>query len=303
MAVPHPIPYQGSKRNLASIIINYLPDDTDRLIEPFAGSAAITLAAAYYHRAQRFVLNDINAPLMELWRALIFEPDALANRYERLWFAQFGCERRFYDLVRQRFNKSHRPYYFLYLLARCVKAAVRYNTDGEFNQSPDNRRKGRRPEAMRKDIQSTSYLLREKAVLTSVDYRVTLQDATPSDVIYMDPPYQGVSGQRDRRYLQGILLEDFVQTLSKLNGRNISYIVSYDGRTGSKVFGVVLPDYLELTRVEVEVGRSSQSTLLGRVEKTYESLYLSPALLMRLNTSQFVRNQLLEQAPLFGDLA
>jgi DNA adenine methylase len=35
---------------------------------------------------------------------------------------------------------------------------------------------------------------------------------------------------------------------------------------------------LNLTLVEIEAGRSSQATLLGREEMTVESLYLSPAL-------------------------
>ncbi len=43
---PHPIPYQGSKRRLAAAILAHAPSGVRRLIEPFAGSAAISLAAA-----------------------------------------------------------------------------------------------------------------------------------------------------------------------------------------------------------------------------------------------------------------
>ena len=46
MNVPHPIPYQGSKRGIARLILKYFPDDVDTLIEPFAGSAAVSLAVA-----------------------------------------------------------------------------------------------------------------------------------------------------------------------------------------------------------------------------------------------------------------
>jgi hypothetical protein len=48
MSVPHPIPYQGSKRALASAILAYLPEDCVTLIEPFAGSAALSLADLYH---------------------------------------------------------------------------------------------------------------------------------------------------------------------------------------------------------------------------------------------------------------
>src|SRR5207253_11286383 len=61
-----------------------------------------------------------------------------------------------------RSNRTRRPHHFLYLLARCVKASVRYNADGEFNQSPDNRRMGALPETMREQILGASFLLKGK---------------------------------------------------------------------------------------------------------------------------------------------
>ena len=35
--LPHPIPYQGSKRKLAPVIGRYLPEDIRVFYEPFAG--------------------------------------------------------------------------------------------------------------------------------------------------------------------------------------------------------------------------------------------------------------------------
>jgi DNA adenine methylase len=301
MAIPHPIPYQGSKRNLAQTIIDYFPDDIDRLIEPFAGSAALSLAAAYAGKADRFVLNDLNASLMDLWWHIIHKPAELAALYEKLWHSQTGRERTFYDSVRLRFNRNQRPYYFLYLLARCVKASVRYNGDGEFNQSPDNRRKGRHPQTMRQDILGASRLLLGCTTLSAADYRKSLQIAAETDLVYLDPPYQGVCANRDPRYIQGITYSGFVQTLEDLNDRKISYIVSYDGRTGSKKFGQALPDSLELQHIELDAGRSSQATLLGRSDRTYEALYLSPALIRHLDNPTAAKPHL-EQLSLFDTL-
>jgi DNA adenine methylase len=44
------------------------------------------------------------------------------------------------------------------------------------------------------------------------------------------------------------------------------------------VFGKPLPVSLRLERIEIDAGRSSQATLLGKDARTCESLYLSPAL-------------------------
>jgi DNA adenine methylase len=101
----------------------------------------------------------------------------------------------------------------------------------------------------------------------------------------MDPPYQGVCGNRDARYFSGIDYPGFVAALDELNSRNIAYIVSYDGRREEKTFGESLPATLELTHIEIEAGTSSQATLLGRKEVTYESLYLSRALTRRLRSN------------------
>ncbi len=285
MSVPHPIPYQGSKRSIARFILPYFPaDDSNvRLIEPFAGSAAISLAAAHDRKAQDIVLNDVNSALMSLWEEILLRPDALADRYEEFWHAQLGREREYYNRIRSRFNESPSPDCFLYLLARCVKASIRYNANGEFNQSPDNRRKGAHPATMRRHLIGASLLLNGRTALTCGDYREVLGNLLPSDLVYMDPPYQGVSNDRDPRYVEGIDRDEFIETLSNLNRRETSYIVSYDGRSSEKSYGEILPKSLRLTRLEIDAGRSSQGTLLGRATKTYESLYLSPALFNRID--------------------
>ena len=276
--IPQPIPYQGSKRQLAPSILPHFPKDASRIVEPFAGSAAITIAAALGGLASEFWINDGHAALMDLWRAIIERPDVISDAYSRLWNAQLGNERKFFDQVRARFNVSHRPADFLYLLARCVKAAIRYNSNGEFNNTPDNRRKGARPAEMRRRIHHTSHLLQGRTKITGWDYKKVLDECTVKDLVYMDPPYQGVCGNRDQRYLPKFEHREFCLELEKLNERNIRYAISYDGRTGSKTYGLPMPDSLELTRIELRAGRSTQATLLGRSDVTYESLYLSPNL-------------------------
>ncbi len=283
MGVPHPIPYQGSKRSLADTIIACLPKDTGRVIEPFAGSAAISLAAARSHKVESFVINDANAPLMALWESIIHQPQQIAAQYRDLWEEQQGREQEYYYLVREKFNQTQEPHYLLFLLARCVKASVRYNAQGKFNQSPDNRRCGTRPATMQQNIQGASHLLRGRTRLMQGDYCATFADVEECDVVYMDPPYQGVCGKRNPRYSSNhLVFEEFVAALLSLNRRGLSYIVSYDGRTGDSTYGMPLPASLKLKHLEIKAGRSSQATLLGRNDHTYESLYLSEALVTRL---------------------
>jgi DNA adenine methylase len=284
--IPHPIQYQGSKRGLAPIILRYLPVQMERLVEPFTGSAAVSIACAARGRAKNYWLNDLNKPLAELLGLMINHPHDLARFYKSLWEQQHSDTLEHYYRVREDFNRTRDPRLLLYLLARCVKGAVRYNAEGLFNQSPDKRRHGTRPETMRENILGVSGLLRGRTVVSSLDYRDVLANVGPEDVVYMDPPYQGVCGERDSRYYAGVLFDDFVDELAKLNRRGIRYAVSYDGRTGSKRFGKPMPKVLELTLVELEAGPSTQATLLGRKAVTVESLYLSAPLAEEVGASE-----------------
>jgi DNA adenine methylase len=282
--VPHLIQYQGSKRSLAPIILRYIPKYVNRLIEPFAGSAAISIAASVRGMASGYMINDLNKALSELLQFIVESPLEVASFYEGIWSAQHDNSVDHYYKVREEFNRTQDPRLFLYLLARCVKGSVRYNTDGQFNQSPDKRRYGTRPETMRSNILQVSNLLKGKSKFYSLDYRNFLLMAEPTDVVYMDPPYQGVCGDnRDSRYLSGISHHEFILSLKDLNKRRVPFIVSYDGRRGDKTFGELLPDNLNLARIEIEAGRSSQATLLGRDEITYESLYISKTLVDQLD--------------------
>ena len=64
--VPHIVQYQGSKRILAPQIMQYMPKNFQRLIEPFAGMAAISIAVAQMRRTEQYYINDLNAPLVRL---------------------------------------------------------------------------------------------------------------------------------------------------------------------------------------------------------------------------------------------
>jgi DNA adenine methylase len=159
--LPHPIPYQGSKRKLASAILECTPNrGIQTLYEPFAGSGAITIAAAFRGLAEGFVIADSLDPLSRLWEMMIEAPATTADNYEHLWQGQLEDGRSHFLAVRDDFNQSRDPVKLLYLLARCVKNSPRFNGRGDFNQSADHRRRGMDPHKMRREIAGVSELLR-----------------------------------------------------------------------------------------------------------------------------------------------
>lgn len=276
---PHIVQYQGSKRNLAPQILRYIPQKFNRLIEPFAGMAAITIAVSSQNRADRNLLNDLNKPLVNILEESITNPQRLIDNYTKVWCEQLtfegGSVEHFYK-VREDFNKGNQcAANMLYLLARCVKGSVRYSSSGMFNQSPDKRRMGTNPKNLARNVYMISSLLKGKTEFMSNDYREVTKNAKSGDIVYMDPPYQGVCTSRDCRYFSGIDFNEFVDCVEDLNRRGIDFIISYDGTCGDKQYGQDLPAELGLKKVMLNAGLSSQSLLLGKKETTREALYLS----------------------------
>ena len=276
---PHIVQYQGSKRNLAPQILQYIPKRFNRLIEPFAGMAAITIAVSKQRRAERYLLNDLNEPLINVLKEAITNPQQLIEDYTRVWRGQLtyqgGSVEHFYK-VRDDFNNGDQSAAnMLYLLARCVKGSVRYSSAGQFNQSPDKRRMGTNPNNLARNVFLISSYLKDKTEFSSVDYREVTRNARRGDEVDMDPAYQGVCSSRDCRYFSGIDFNDFVECVDDLNRRGIDFIISYDGTCGDKQYGIDLPKELGLRKIMLNAGLSSQSLLLGKKETTVEALYLS----------------------------
>lgn len=277
--IPHIVQYQGSKRILAPQILQYMPQKFNRLIEPFAGMAAITIAVSKQNRANGYLMNDINEPLVCILKEAVNEPENLVYEYSKIWNEQFhfsGGSIEHYYKIRDEFNNGNKSAAnMLYLLARCVKGSVRYGSNGMFNQSPDKRRNGTSPDTLSKNVRIISNYLKGKSRFTSIDYQEVLKNACAGDIVYMDPPYQGVCGRKDSRYFSGIDFADFIKNVEFLNEKGIDFIISYDGQCGDKQYGEDLPKSLELSKVLLNAGLSSQSLLLGKKEITYEALYLS----------------------------
>jgi DNA adenine methylase len=274
--LPHPIPYQGSKRNLASMILTVIGNKHFRCFyEPFAGSAAMTIAASHAKVADAYILGDSLAPLIGIWNQILVAPLVLVNAYQKLWECQLDQDEYYYYRIRDEFNQSHDPAKLLYLLARCAKNAPRFNQQGQFNQAVDKRRLGMRPDKMRHEVLVASTLLAKKTIAVSADFETTLKDATIADLVYLDPPYEGTTTGDNKRYHQGLDRERLIAALEGLNRRGVPFLLSYDGQCGEKMYGSKLPASLHLTRLELNAGRSSQATLNGREEVTIESLYVS----------------------------
>ena len=175
--------WAGGKYRLLDKIKPVLPT-AKRLIEPFAGAAAVSLNTDY----RRYWLNDLNQDLVNLYRQLQQQQQQFIHFAATFFTTQNNNERRYYQL-RQHFNASNDPderaALFLYLNRHSYNGLCRYNQQGLFN-APF----GRYPKPYFPKQQLHTFAQRAKKIkFTQQTFEKVMQQATPNDVVYCDPPY------------------------------------------------------------------------------------------------------------------
>jgi len=179
--------WAGNKYALIERIRQLLPD-AKRLIEPFAGSAAVFLNTHY----PSAVLADSNGDLIGLYQTLQREGDRFIAYARRLFTAENNREDAYY-ILREEFNrtrhKRRKAALFLYLNRHGYNGLCRYNAKGGFNVPFGRYTKPYFPE---KEMQEF-YIRAQRAEFRVADFRDVMSAARAGDVVYCDPPYVPLS--------------------------------------------------------------------------------------------------------------
>ena len=179
--------WAGNKYRIIDRVRESLPKGK-RLIEPFAGSAAVFLNTDYEH----YIINDNNPDLIHLYNILKKDGAAFIKKCRYYFTSRFNNEDQYYKL-RKRFNDTTDTYkravLFVYLNRHGYNGLCRYNLKGGYNV-PFGRYKA--PYFPEKEM----LVFHEKAqnakfVLSS--FEEIIQSAKKGDVIYCDPPYVPLS--------------------------------------------------------------------------------------------------------------
>ncbi|WP_313714977.1 DNA adenine methylase [Atlantibacter hermannii] len=179
--------WAGNKTDLMPELLAHLPKGP-RLVEPFAGSCAVMMATDYPH----YLVADINPDLINLYRTIAKDCENFILR-ARAVFESFVLAENYYR-VREAFNHDreintfHRAVYFLYLNRHSYRGLCRYNQSGGFNVPFGNYKKPYFPEAEIRAFAEKA----KRATFICASFDETLNMLQPGDVIYCDPPYDGV---------------------------------------------------------------------------------------------------------------
>ena len=188
-----PIKSQGIKTKLVPWIKTIIPGDvTGAWIEPFMGTGAVGFNIAL----QSAVLCDANPHLVNFYSSIAkgeITPEIVKDYLIREGKMLLSLGEDHYYFIRDRFNSDHSPLDFLFLNRAGFNGMIRFNRKGEF-YIPFCRKPQRFAQAyvtkIINQVDFVSKLLKAKSfIFRCQDFTKTIKDASPTDIIYCDPPY------------------------------------------------------------------------------------------------------------------
>lgn len=198
------IKYRGGKSKEINNFIEFIPNQYDRYIEPFAGGAALF----FYLAPNAALINDINSRLVNFYSAVRENFDSLKAELTRLELTyrsnQMEYERiKMKDKSRHVENKNEALYYLLrdmyngiiekkyldatlyyFINKTSYSGMLRFNSKGEFNV-PFGRYKNFNTQLVSEEHSE----LLKRTEITNEDYSEIFNRCTVNDFVFLDPPY------------------------------------------------------------------------------------------------------------------
>lgn len=257
LSTQSPLSYPGSKRSIASVIAELVPEGTSEMVSPFFGGGSVELACM--NKGIRVYGYDIFTPVVEFWQEIVQSPSRLAEKAQQ--YFPLDSKDKFKDL-REKYNS---------LKSRLDRAASFFvlnksSFGGMGNSFGADTRGGNVTRFTQKIINKVRQFCTRNISVEVSDFRDSLK-AHPNKFAYVDPPYYGKekSCNSDKKF-------DHEALAKILRQRKGSYILSYES------VGYIKDLYRDLPMIEY--GKRFQIQAQGR--KTKEVLIFSEDMAERI---------------------
>lgn len=218
------------------------------------------------------IAGDVISELIHLWIIIRDKPESIVNEYQLRWKRLQNEGHTAYYEIRNSFNITRNPHDFLFLSRTCVNGLIRFNKNGDFNNSLHHTRPGIAPQRLSKLIHQWSYYIQNVTFLVA-DYRQTLENVKTGDLVFLDPPYNGTKG----RYIpQNFNFEEFYFELERLNNIGAKWVLTFDGMAGRRNYKSTIPSHLYKVQLGLPTGNSPFTKLMKTsLDSVVESVYLN----------------------------
>ena len=261
------VKWVGGKRQLLDDLTPLFPKRVSSYCEPFLGGGAVLFKL----QPNIAYVNDINSELIEMYEVIRDNVEELIIALEE----HTNDEQHFYHVRDWDRNKEkyrqltnvQRAARIIYLNKTCYNGLFRVNNAGEFNTPFGNYKNPNIVNAPTLRAVST-YFRNAQVTFSSVDYAEVLSNVTRGTFVYLDPPYDPVSGTANfTGYTKGgfdhseqIRLR---QCCDELNRRGIKFMLS---NSATDFIKDQYADY-NITIVKAKRAINSNATKRGQVDE------------------------------------
>lgn len=187
------VKWVGGKRQLLDDLTPLLPKRVTSYCEPFLGGGAVLFKL----QPNIAYVNDINAELMQMYEVIRDNVDELIaalsehpNQEEHFYSVRdWDRDKKKYELL----PKVQKAARIIYLNKTCYNGLFRVNNAGEFNTPFGHYKKPNIVNAPTLKAVS-AYFQKAQLTFSSVDYAEVLAGTEKGTFVYLDPPYDPVSG-------------------------------------------------------------------------------------------------------------
>lgn len=260
----------GSKRSLSEKIASYFPENIETMIEPFAGSAAVSFfMMSKNYNVKEYIINDTNISLIEFYKEIKLDYSGLTKDYSSMHknFNKpyaikedlYKNRKEVFNKLRDEYNKTKNVSIYNFLTRTSANGLIRFNKKGEFNAPCHFSRPGISPESLDKIFNYYHELINRNNVdFYSLDYKEFLNYFTKTqNFCFLDPPYINTNKSM---YFGDFKNDDFEKFLTNIK----RFCLTYDGNSDLKF------NYIEL---------HSKSSSFRRIfsmddKKVFEKMYM-----------------------------
>lgn len=187
--------WAGGKRQLRSDLVRLLPGEWGTYFEPFIGGGALLVELANRGSLGRAVISDLNPELMNLYRVVKRDPEALARalseeKYRNSPESFLQLRDEFNALIGSGKQPVNRAALLVYLNKHSYNGLWRVNRSGHYNVPFG--RHARLSLPVHQDLREFSRML-SGVMLKQADFEQVVRTAKAGDFVYFDPPYHPLS--------------------------------------------------------------------------------------------------------------
>lgn len=249
---PQLLKWVGNKQRFARDIVSFFPTSFNSYIDPFLGSGAVLATFA----PCRGLGSDSFRPLMEIWRALKYQPETLVGWYAERYI-QFAAGEAIeeYERMKASYNRCPNGADLVFLCRTCYGGVVRFRQADGYMSTPcgvhrpiSPARFAERVEVWRRRIEGTDFEVME--------FEEAMGRAKRGDIVYCDPPYSHT--QSILYGAQNFSLERLLEVIEACKSRGVRVALSIDGtkKSGNHVCDLPVPRGLFAREIFLDCGRS-----------------------------------------------